>query len=204
MNIDGVIWQYLDKAVKRFNESSDVGTLLCPLNENPDTEPGPAASERAIAYRLAFYLESELRGIGLISDVGPLVVDCEYNRHGGAYKALAVEEKLKSIVMAVRKRLLDDPDEDGFYDFSVAPDIVVHQRTTDVNNLLIVEIKKRSNRKLKEYEYDELKLKLFTESKHNENGYGYKFGAFVVAEDTCEPAKRKLEIIEQYKNGMKT
>src|SRR5664280_1181499 len=78
----------------------------------------------------------QLRGIGLISDVGPLVVDCEYNRHGGAYKALAVEEKLKSIVMAVRKRLLDDPDEDGFYDFSVAPDIVVHQRTTDVNNLL--------------------------------------------------------------------
>jgi hypothetical protein len=208
MNIENIIWQCLERAVERFNKSGDPQSLLCPRCENGKTpSEKAAASERAIAYRLAFYLESELRSLGLVSDVGSLVVDCEYNRHGGALKALAVEEKLKSIVMAVRRKLLDEPDEDGFHDFFVAPDIVVHQRRTDANNLLVVEIKKRSNRKLKEYKYDFLKLKLFTESKHEEKGYGYKFGALVVAEDDEDMrdlAIRKLRIWKQYKDGTKT
>lgn len=88
MNIEDIIWQCLNKAVNRFNSGGDRESLLCPLNENPDAEPGPAASERAIAYRLAFYLETELRNMGLISDIGPIVVDCEYNRHLKGEKTL--------------------------------------------------------------------------------------------------------------------
>ncbi len=80
-----VVWQCLENAVKRFNESTDQQSLLGP--RNPDDPRGPAASERAISHRLAFYLESELRTLGLITDDGPLAVDCEYNRHGGAVKA---------------------------------------------------------------------------------------------------------------------
>ena len=135
--------------------------------------------------------------MGLASDIGPLVVDCEYNRHGGKLKTLGVEQKLKYIVEQARNKKWDESDDDDFNVFSVAPDIVVHQRRTDANNLLVVEIKKRSNPESEEY--DDLKLKLFTESKYDE-GYGYKLGAWIVAEDECDPAKRELKIIRQYKS----
>lgn len=198
MNIAEAIWQCLDKAVNRFNKSGDPQTLLCPRCENPKTKSEKAAaSERAIAYRLAFYLEFEMRSMGLASDIGPLVVDCEYNRHGGKLKTLGVEQKLKYIVEQARNKKWDESDDDDFNVFSVAPDIVVHQRRTDANNLLVVEIKKRSNPESEEY--DDLKLKLFTESKYDE-GYGYKLGAWIVAEDECDPAKRELKIIRQYKS----
>lgn len=193
-----VIWQCLEKAVERFNKSGDPQTLLCPRCENPKSKSEKAAaSERAIAYRLAFYLESEMRSMDLVTDVGPLVVDCEYNRHGGKLKTLGVEQRLKYIVEKARNKKWDESDDDDFNVFSVAPDIVVHQRRTDTNNLLVVEIKKRSNPEPEDY--DDLKLKLFTETKHDE-GYGYKFGAWVVAEDECDPAKRELKIIRQYKS----
>jgi len=138
----------------------------------------------------------------LISDAGPLVVDCEYNRHlaGGKSLAAEAEERIKKIVKEARERELK-ADGDGYYVFSVAPDIVIHQRRTDINNLLVVEIKKESNTESEEY--DGLKLELFTKSKHDERGYGYKFGAWVVAED-LKPAKRELKIVKQYKDGIGT
>jgi len=200
MNIAEAIWQCLDKAVNRFNKSGDPQSLLCPRCENPKIKSEKAAaSERAIGYRLAFYLESEMRSMGLASDVGPLAVDCEYNRHGAKLKTLGVEQRLKNIVEKARNKKWGEPDgdDDDFYVFSVAPDIVVHQRKTDINNLLVVEIKKRSNPESEEY--DDLKLKLFTESKYDE-GYGYKLGAWIVAEDECDPAKRELKIIRKYKS----
>jgi len=46
-----------------------------------------------------------------------------------------------------------------------------------------------------------LKLKLFTENKHDE-GYGYKYGAWVVAEDKCSPKHRELRIVKKYKDGV--
>jgi hypothetical protein len=192
----------LDQAVKRFNKSGDPETLLCPRCENPTTKTEKAAAgERAIAYHLAFYLESELRSMNLVSDVGPLVVDCEYNRHLAGGKALAsAEERIKEIVKEAREKDLE-ADDDGYYVFSVAPDIVVHQRRTDVNNLLVVEIKKASNAEPKEY--DNLKLELFTKSKDGGKGYGYKLGAWVVAKD-LDLTKRELKIVKQFKDGIGT
>jgi hypothetical protein len=205
MNIDDVIWQCLSRAVDRFNISGDPQSLLCPRCENPKTPTEKAAaSERAIAYRVAFYLESELRSIGLVSDLGPLVVDCEYNRHIAEGKSLAeeAEKRIKKIVKAARRKELKT-DGDGYYVFSVAPDILVHQRRTDDNNLLVVEIKKRSNPETDKY--DGLKLELFTKSKQTNKGYGYKFGAWVVAEDElCDPTKRELKIIMRYEDGIGT
>ena len=92
-----------------------------------------------------------------------------------------------------------EADEDGFYVFSIAPDILVHQRKTDANNLLVIEVKKRSNPETEKY--DLLKLELFTKSKADKMGYAYKFGAWVVAEDECQPNERKLNIIAQYQDG---
>lgn len=203
MKMEDVVWQALALAVQRFNESEDPKTLLCPRQIPPKNKTErAAASERAITYRLAFYLESELRRAGVVGEHGPIIVDCEYNRHIGAGKELeGAEDEIRQIVLEARSRELKS-DSDGFYVFSVAPDIVVHQRQTDENNLLVIEVKKRSNPETEEY--DALKLELFTKPKDNLKGYGYKFGAWVVAEDKCDADPRCLRIIRQFKNGVGT
>jgi hypothetical protein len=201
MNIESTVWQCLLKAVQRFNQSGDRRTLLCPRHRNAKTKTeNTAASERAIAYRLGFYLECELREKRVVSDFGPIVTDCEYNRHIAAGKSLAAEaeEEIKKIVKKARKKDLE-ADEEGFYVFSIAPDIVVHQRQTDVNNFLVVEVKKRSNPETERY--DNLKLELFTKPKEDHRGYGYKLGAWVVAEDELPLGERKLVIRKAFQNG---
>lgn len=201
MSLEDTIWQCLEKAVSRFNSGGDSASLLCPRSEKPRTKSeSAAAGERAIAHRLAFYIECELRAQCLVGDSSPIVVDCEYNRHLGAVKSLAAEaeKRIKDIVWKARRNSLEADDE-GFYVFSIAPDIVVHQRRMDANNLLVVEVKKRSNPETDKY--DALKLELFTKSKQDEKGYGYKFGAWVVAEDELHPGKRFLNIVAQYKDG---
>jgi hypothetical protein len=92
-----------------------------------------------------------------------------------------------------------DVDEDGFYVFSVAPDIIVHQRNSDQRNRLVIELKKQSNPETPKY--DALKLHLFTSPKENDSGYGYIFGARVVSEDECEPEERCLKIVDKYYKG---
>jgi len=202
MNIEDTVWHCFLKAVDRFNASGDPQSLLCPRCEKPKTKTDDAAaSERAIAHRLAFYLESELRRVGLVSDFGPIVVDCEYNRHLSEGKTLATEAQaeIKAIVKKARHKELEADDE-GFYVFSIAPDILVHQRKTDANNLLVVEVKKRSNPETEKY--DLLKLELFTKPEADDRGYAYKFGAWVVAEDECDAAERHLKILKQFKDGI--
>ena len=188
------IWLCLERAIERFNDSADRDTLLRPGNP-PETRKF-ASGERAIAHRLAFYLECELREKELVSDKSELVVDCEYNRHNGAPKAAYIKEELKEIVETARKKKWDDPDEDGFYVFSVAPDIIVHKRGDDSRNRLVIELKKASNPE--DARYDALKLTLFTNSTSEENGFGYVFGACVIAEDKCEAERRHLRIAKKY------
>ena len=199
--MEDAIWQALVLSVQRFNESSDPETLLCPRCNPPrNNTDWFAASERAIAYRLAFYLECELRNLYLLGEQGPLAVDCEYNRHFGEGKELEGDaDRIRDVVLKARHRMLQ-ADDDGFYVFSVAPDIVVHQRGVDVNNFLVVEVKKRSNTETEEY--DALKLELFTKPKDEQRGYAYRFGAWVIAEDTCCPEKRCLRITKQFHDGV--
>ena len=193
------IWNCLTDAIARFNASGDQDTLLRPSDRA--SQRGPAAGERAIAHRLAYYMECALRKADFIADKGPLVVDCEYNRHGGAAKTVAVESELKALVEAARKKKRWEPEEDGFYVFSVAPDIVVHERGHDRRNRLVVELKKASNRETPKY--DALKLELFTIPRESDYGYGYSFGAWVIAEDRCNPKGRCLHIVARYKNGIR-
>lgn len=202
MTKKAIVWQALVKAVDRFNRSDDRMKLLSPRPKaNNQGVNSKAASERAIAHRLAFYLEDELRGCKIINDIGPLTVDCEYNRHIVEEKTLAAEaeRRIKRIVIEARRRSLTT-DDDGFYVFSVAPDIVVHKRLTDAQNFLVIEVKKRSNPETEEY--DDLKLKLFTKPKEGENGYGYRYGAWVVAEDKNTHEKRRLRICKRFANGV--
>jgi hypothetical protein len=191
------IWFCLEKAIVRFNDSGDRDTLLRP--GVPPEKRKYAAGERAIAHRLAFYLECELRTKELISDRSELVVDCEFNRHNGAPKALQIKEELREIVVKARKKQWDDPDEEGFYVFSVAPDVVVHKRGEDTRNRLVIEIKKASNPE--DANYDALKLKLFTTPKNGLTGFGYIFGAWVIAEDKCKADDRCLRIAARFYVG---
>ena len=158
-----VLLSALKAAVQRFNESIDRQDLLYPRNKDakPRSSQWAAASERSIAHRLAFYLECELRRVGVITKGGPIAVDCEYNRHLGALKAMKAKSELEKVVKEAGRKPIPLSDEDGWFVFSVAPDIVVHKRRSDEFNLMVIELKKASN--TESSEYDGLKLSLFTQ-----------------------------------------
>jgi hypothetical protein len=81
------------------------------------------ANERSITHRLAVYIEREIpfATAGVIYDV-----DCEYNRSN---------EKPKRLTSF--KRRIDSDNADGV---TVYPDVIVHQRGTNCN-LIVVEAK---------------------------------------------------------------
>jgi hypothetical protein len=87
-----------------------------------------------------------------------LRVDCEYNRHGNEIKRLRVPR--------------DDIDWDDTEAKTVFPDIVVHERGNDENNLLVIEVKKSSNNQ--NVQFDKNKLEAFTIEP-----YRYHFGLFL-------------------------
>jgi hypothetical protein len=88
------------------------------------------ASERAISHRLALYLEEKFPNHN---------VDCEYNRDGRAPKMLRTIER----IIQPRRRCLNLRSTIAV---TVYPDIIVHQRETNAENLLVIEVKKSSNR----------------------------------------------------------
>lgn len=110
-----------------------------------------AANERSITHHLARYMETQFEGWH---------IDVEYNRNLGDIKRLLVDAPSQSA---------DDVDA-----VSVFPDIIVHERGT-TNNLLVVEVKKLGGRG---HDWDIQKLKAFTSSL---DGYPhYCWGAHVV------------------------
>lgn len=105
--------------------------------------------ERTIAHKLAEYLQQNFQP--------PISVDVEYNRNielGGR------EPKYY---------------QDGKYGM---PDIIVHRRLHNDNNLLIIEIKKQNNRNKKERKNDLAKLEEFTTSARAK-GYNFQLGLFL-------------------------
>jgi hypothetical protein len=199
----------LQMAVERFNASIDRETLLCPRTNDvmKSDSDWPAASERAIAHRLAFYLEHLLiHEFQLLPDA-MISVDCEYNRHGQAGKTQGISKELAEIVLAAKRKAVKAAEavkspEDAAANFaefviSVAPDIVVHRRQVDEHNLLVIEVKKATNKE--DPRYDDLKLKKFTEP----NDYHYELGAAVVAFDDVAGNKRFLKVVGIYENGVK-
>lgn len=107
-------------------------------------------TKRALSHCLAHYLSlSE-------SIERPLVVDCEYNRHLEDVKRLhlppreTTDRELKAT--------------------TVFPDIIIHQRNTDANNFVVLELKKPHE----DIEYDEHKLRAFKQE------LGYLHAAHVI------------------------
>lgn len=126
------------------------------------------SSERSIAHRLACYLENEFKGYN---------VDCEYNRN---------EQKPKMLMRTWGKNKKFRIKKD------VYPDIIVHKRGNNKNNLLVIEIKKTSNKSQKERDLDLLKLKAYM---HKGDDYQYKYGMFIdffVRGDFKKPPTKKF------------
>ena len=103
--------------------------------------------ERSINHKLAEYIQEEFLDLN---------VDCEYNRKGNARK------ELENIRNCAKNK------ETNF----IYPDIIVHKRTIDDFNILVIEIK--SNRS--KTNCDILKLEFFTSEKGN---YAYNYGLFI-------------------------
>lgn len=202
MNILG-IQNCLAEAVKKFNQL-DKDSLLCPgIKNGAAAKKGSprwgAASERAIAHRIAVYLEDGIKSLreqNKIPDDVIISVDCEYNRHLRDEKIHRIPKKLKYIVKKAKRKVRRTTDDDASYVFSVAPDIVIHQRNEDRWNILVIEIKKATNPEIKKY--DDLKLRCFTDP---DKGYEYNLGAFLIAEDDASPDQRTLRIAAFYAGG---
>jgi hypothetical protein len=188
----------LNDATKLFNDSVDKRLLFD--DESDEGERRSSVGERAIAHRLAVHLERQLERGGYPNEAVRIVTDCEYNRHRGAVKQLDVREDLKRRVIKAKRALRRNPKRIGWYAFSIFPDIIVHERGVDKNNLLVIEIKRASNSI--DDDYDALKLELFT-LQGEDSGYGYKLGASVIARDKGPSDERELYVSAWFINGVK-
>ncbi len=66
---------------------------------------------------------------------------------------------------------------------TIFPDIIVHSRGNDLKNLLIIEIKKESNKSKIGNKNDILKLKTLTASRYEDNpdyNYRYRYGIHLI------------------------
>jgi len=83
-------------------------------------------AERTVAARLACYLIPLFPGHD---------VDVEYNRHGVDSKRVDLPEPYR-----------------GDYSGRIYPDLIVHRRGNDERNLLVIQIKKSTNRQSRDYD----------------------------------------------------
>jgi hypothetical protein len=109
-------------------------------------------SERCIAARLALYLQAEFPGYN---------VDIEYNRDGAAPKRLNLPEACANF-----------RNEDG--EALVVPCVIVHKRGPDGPNVLVLELKKTTNREPRNC--DRARVRALRER------LGYSFGALIECE----------------------
>jgi hypothetical protein len=118
------------------------------------------ANERSLTHKLAEYLQDEFP---------EWHVDCEYNRNGDIPKRL---------IGNIRNVLSDDTNGS-----SVFPDIIVHQRGTD-NNLLVIEAKKSTT----DNSNDEEKLRAYMSEIHYLFAFAIVFPVKGKAQE-ADPAK---------------
>lgn len=107
------------------------------------------ANERSITHKLAECIKEEFASYD---------VDCEYNRHGHYPKRLNLPK--------------DEISWDDTEAKTVFPDIIIHKRGTDEFNLVVIEVKKSTNKS--NYEFDKMKLDAFREELR------YEIGLFLI------------------------
>jgi hypothetical protein len=136
-------------------------------------------SERSIAFKLAEYLQPLFNKYD---------VDSEYNGDAGKpndVKALSIAEK-RIREIEIEPNLGDN--------YRISPDVIIHSRGHNDNNLVVIEIKK--DKSIKKYkEFDLIKLEHLTVD-YLGNHYNYKLGIALVF-NTGGKAGTKEEIFYQ-------
>lgn len=127
------------------------------------------AGEQTISHRLATRLENVFCGYN---------IDCEYNKHLESVKTFCGPLTNTCCVCKERKT------------GSFRPDIIVHRRTTDESNLIVIEVKKNHD-----CEFDKNKLKELTKK---EGKYKYKLGVFVQFNGADKPTIKFISDDENY------
>ena len=166
------------------------------LRENESEIIANDISERAITHKMGEYLQQ------FYSDYN---VDCEYNRN-----SVEKREKPKYVDLAKDEYERLYPNgrwnrgENDTKDISTYPDIIVHKRMCNDNNLLIIEVKKSHSEV--DYELDRMKLRYFTNKESSEvrgqaHNYGFDYGVFI--EIGIHPVKIPSKI-EVYVDGRKS
>ncbi|MGA7192635.1 MAG: hypothetical protein WBW94_03315, partial [Anaerolineales bacterium] len=115
-------------------------------------------SERSITHKLAEYLQIRFPKLN---------VDCEYNRNVEegefASKQLYILKDIRDGV--IKTDIQGSKAEEDLLAVSTYPDIIVHRRTKNNENLLVIEVKKK-NSKVR-YDFDHQKLRAFTDKSEN-------------------------------------
>lgn len=126
-------------------------------------------SEMSITHKLAEYLQK----------LFPNYVDCEYNGNTAngknGKKLISVLKTELKMIKQLQKREIADM-EIEFAERQVFPDIIIHRRGSNENNLCIIEVKK-SKSKIS-FDYDFIKLKAYTSTYYG-NDLRYKIGIFI-------------------------
>ena len=125
-------------------------------------------NEMSISHKLATYLSE------LFPDYH---VDCEYNKNIQSQTGNKTIHILRDEAMKFDLLKNDIPNTE-FIEKFVKPDIIIHKRGSNENNLLVIEMKKNtSNDRSKEY--DRLKLRSFI-SNDNGNELHFSYGLFII------------------------
>ncbi|MBA7521873.1 hypothetical protein ES705_13984 [subsurface metagenome] len=106
-------------------------------------------NERSITHKLAEYLKEYFPEFN---------VDCEYNRF---------KDIVKTIKLPNERINWNDTEAK-----TVFPDIIIHKRGIEEDNLLVIEVKKSSN--VNSGDFDRIKLQAFLQEPHN-----YAYGLFL-------------------------
>lgn len=124
-------------------------------------------SERAICHRLAIHLQKLFRGYD---------VDCEYNRNciDGIRKPKTIWIIERELNRRIRQNNITSTQLTQIT-VSAFPDIIIHKRESNKDNILIIEVKKEGADIINS-EFDMTKLKAFTSPYQD---YHYKLGAYI-------------------------
>jgi hypothetical protein len=128
-------------------------------------------NEKSITHKLAEHLQQLFLGFN---------VDCEYNGDidKGEYgrKRISVLKRDLEERNLLKDREVEEVDNE-LANRPVFPDIIIHKRGTNSDNMCIIEVKKSTS--TVSADYDEIKLKAYTSSDYG-NGLRYKIGVFIL------------------------
>jgi len=146
-------------------------------------------SEQSISHKLAEYIQK------LFPDYD---VDCEYNGDiespNDRKRIYVLRDDLKEIGLLKNE---DENELEKEYTIrAVFPDIIIHKRGSNKNNLCIIEIKKSTSNVPVEYDY--LKLRCYTSSDFD-NNLKYQLGVFIKA---IAGEEHQQYILTYFKNGL--